>query len=153
MTWVIAENHEVLRFGLKAARTTRLIGAPFESALPEMNRWISVAMALRRELAPLPAWATAVASTLIWRPVLRWARTSASKFGGISTTNKSLPWSINGSMSEAVICTGGWKVGSRSPSAIRRDRSEPSSSTMPTERLVASVTAPVATVLTEMLKA
>src|SRR6478752_1556799 len=56
-------------------------------------------------------------------------------------------------MSEAVICTGGWKVGSRSPSAIRRDRSEPSSSTMPTERLVASVTAPVATVLTEMLKA
>src|SRR3984957_5158681 len=51
-------------------------------------------MALRRELAPLPAWATAVASTLIWRPVLRWARTSASKFGGISTTNKSLPWSI-----------------------------------------------------------
>ena len=40
----------------------------------------------------------------------------------------------------------------RSPSAIRRDRSEPSSSTMPTERLVASVTAPVATVLTEMLK-
>jgi hypothetical protein len=111
MTCVIAENHEVLRFGLKAARTTRLVGAPFESALPEMNRWISVAMALRRELAPLPAWATAVASTLIWSPILRWARTSASKFGGISTTNRSLPWSINESMSEAVICTGGWKVG------------------------------------------
>ena len=55
MTWVIAENHAVLRFGLKAARTTRLIGAPVESALPEMNRWISVAMALRSELAPLPA--------------------------------------------------------------------------------------------------
>src|SRR5271166_3268821 len=46
-------------------------------------------------------------------------------------------------MSEAVICAGGWKVGSRSPSAMRRDRSEPSSSTMPTERLIASVTAPV----------
>jgi hypothetical protein len=56
-------------------------------------------------------------------------------------------------MSGAVICTGGWKVGRLSPSAIRRDSSEPSSSTMPTERLVASVTAPVATVLTEMLKA
>ena len=50
------------------------------------------------------------------------------------------------------MCTGGWKVGRLRPSAIRRERSEPSSSTMPTERLVASVTAPVATVLTEMLK-
>ena len=54
-------------------------------------------------------------------------------------------------MSEAVICTGGWKVGRLSASAIWRDRPDPSSSTMPTERLVASVTAPVATVLTEML--
>ena len=40
-----------------------------------------------------------------------------------------------------------------SPSAIRREMSEPSSSTISTERLVASVTAPVATVFTEMLKA
>ena len=64
-----------------------------------------------------------------------------------------MPWSIFASMSDAVICTGGWKVGRRSASAICRDRSEPSSSTMPTERLVASVTAPVATVLTEMLNA
>src|ERR1700735_1000763 len=56
-----------------------------------------------------------------------------------------------GSISEAVSCMGGWEVGSRRPSAVRRERSDPSSSTMPTERLVASVTAPVATVLTEML--
>jgi hypothetical protein len=53
-------------------------------------------------------------------------------------------------MSEAVMCTGGWKVGALNPSEIWRDRSDPSSSTMPTDRLVASVTAPVATVLTEM---
>ena len=58
-----------------------------------------------------------------------------------------------GSISEGVICTAGWKVGRLRPSAIRRERSEPSSSAMPTERLVASVTAPVATVLTEMVKA
>ncbi len=75
---------------------------------------------------------------------------SASKFGGISTTNRSLPWSIIGSMSEAVICTGGWNVGIFSASAIWRESAEPSSSTMPTDRFDASVTAPVATVLTEM---
>ena len=51
------------------------------------------------------------------------------------------------------MCTARWKVGGASPSAISLERSEPSSSTIPTERLVASVTAPVATVLTEMLKA
>jgi hypothetical protein len=61
--------------------------------------------------------------------------------------------SIFGSICADVICTAGWKVGGTSPSAICRESSEPSSSTMPTERLVASVTAPVATVLTEMLKA
>src|SRR6202046_4050239 len=76
---------------------------------------------------------------------------SDSKLGGISTTNRSSPLSIFGSISEALMCTGGWNVARLIPSAIRRDRSEPSSSTMPTERLVASVTAPVATVLTEML--
>ncbi len=48
MTWVIAENHAVLRFGLNAARTTRLTGAPVESSRPERNLWISLAMAVLR---------------------------------------------------------------------------------------------------------
>ena len=48
MTCVIAENHAVLRFGLNAARTTRLIGAPVEASLPEMNRWISLPIAVLR---------------------------------------------------------------------------------------------------------
>ena len=37
MTCVIAENHEVLRFGLNAARTTRLIGAACDASFPDMN--------------------------------------------------------------------------------------------------------------------
>ena len=65
MTCVIAENHAVLKFGLKSARTTRLIGEP-----PEMPRALrkfctSLEMAVLRWFAPLPACATAVASTLI----------------------------------------------------------------------------------------
>ena len=78
---------------------------------------------------------------------------SASKFGGISTTNKRSPWSIFRSISSALISTGGWKVGGGRAEAIWRESSEPSSSTMPTDSLVASVTAPVATVLTDTVKA
>ena len=51
---------------------------------------------------------------------------------------------IAASISVAAICTAGLKVGGVRPSAMRRDRSEWSSSTIPTERLVASVEAPVA---------
>jgi hypothetical protein len=52
---------------------------------------------------------------------------------------------IDASISVAAISTAGLNVGGVRPSAIRRDRSEWSSSTIPTERLVASVEAPVAT--------
>ncbi len=61
--------------------------------------------------------------------------------------------SISRSMSVAWMCTGRWNVGGTRASASCRESVESSSSTMPTDRLVASVTAPVATVLTDMLKA
>ena len=48
MTWVIAENHGVFRFGLNAARTTRLTGAALEPSFPEMKLWISLAIAAFR---------------------------------------------------------------------------------------------------------
>jgi hypothetical protein len=65
-------------------------------------------------------------------------------FGGISITKRKRCEFIAASISVDAISTAGLNVGPVRPSAIRRDRSERSSSTMPTERLVASVDAPVA---------
>ena len=84
---------------------------------------------------PLKAWETAVASTSIctegWRP----ARMSFSNLGGISMTNTKRCDSIDESISVASMCTAGLNVGGVRPSAMRRDRSDRSSSTTATARL------------------
>ena len=69
-----------------------------------------------------------------------------------SRTSGNLAWTVLNALQlvYTLIWTAGWKVGRTRLSAICRESSEPSSSAMPTERLVASVTAPVATVLTEI---
>ena len=153
MTCVIAENQAVFRFGLKSARTTRLIGS------------ILQASACINEVLHLVGYGGlkivgAVAGLSYRRCIdvnlnlgLALGEDIGLEVWGISTTKSNSPLSIFASISDALMCTAGWNVGRTSPSAICPESSEPSSSAMPTERLVASVTAPVATVLTEMLKA
>ena len=130
---ITALNQLEVRFGLKALRNTTRTGSAL--AAPGVSAADSSCVSVwRRKLAPLPACATAVASTRICSVAARPARRSRSKSGGIVSTRIASPARWAAAASAAVIGTGSAKSGGRIASLSRADSGLRSSSTMAVAR-------------------